>query len=396
MKYDFDAPVNNKNKNLLKWQDPLVQVGVEDALPLWVADMDFETAPKIKEALLKRAQHGVYGYSIRSEGYCRSIIDWNIKRNGWKIEQNWITYSAGVVNALATLIRTFSRPEEGILIQPPVYHPFSQIIRRLKRKIVSSPLRIVNGQYIPDIKDFEYKIRQNQVRLFILCNPHNPVGRVFTKDELTAMGEICLKYRVLVVSDEIHSDLVYKDYQHIPFPLISEDFAQNSIVCTAPSKTFNLAGLSTANLVIPNQELKRSYDNACKDIGLEAYNIFGAVACEAGYTYGEEWLEQLLVYLEDNKNFALDYIRKRIPVLKAFDAQGTYFLWIDCRGLNLDKDALEYFLLQKARLWLSQGYLFGEEGEGFVRVNIACSRATLTEALNRLEKAVKSTAPLRR
>jgi cystathionine beta-lyase len=390
MKYDFDKFVSRENTHSVKWNYIKESVGVEDALPMWVADMDFETVPEIKDAIIVRAQHNIYGYTARSDEYYQTIIDWNEKRHGWKVEKSWITHSAGVVNALFNIIRSFTSSEDGVIIQSPVYHPFYRAIKSCDCKIILNPLKIVDGRYVPDIEDLENKLKSNRVKLLILCNPHNPVGRVFAKEELTAIGELCLKYKVLVVSDEIHSDLVFKQHKHIPFASISKDFEQNSIICTAPSKTFNLAGLATSNIIIPNEELKKKYDIACEKLSLKSYNIFGAVACEAAYRYGEEWLDELLEYICGNKNYALNFIKTKIPKLKANDIEGTYFLWVDCRGLGLSKEELEHFMLHEAKLWLNQGYIFGSEGEGFVRINIACQRSTVEEAMKRLEKAVNS------
>lgn len=390
MKYEFDAFVSRENTCSVKWNYTKESVGVEDALPLWVADMDFETVPEVKEAILARAQHGIYGYTARSESYYQTLIDWNQKRHGWKIEKKWITHSAGVVNGLFNAIRALAQPGDGIVIQSPVYHPFYSAIQKCGCKVILNPLKYVDHHYTPDIEDLEKKLKENNVRLLILCNPHNPVGRVFTREELTAIGELCLQYNVVVISDEIHSDLVFKPYRHIPFASISKDFEQNTVVCTAPSKTFNLAGLETSNIIIPNEELRRKYDTLCENMAVKGFNIFGAVACEAAYKYGAEWLAGLLEYLEGNKKFAIGFIKERIPKLKFNDPEGTYFLWLDCRELGFSKAELERFMLQKAKLWFNQGHIFGTEGVGFVRMNIACQRKTVEEAMRRLENAVAS------
>lgn len=390
MKYDFDAFVSRENTCSVKWNYTKESVGVEDALPLWVADMDFETVPEVKEAILARAQHGIYGYTARSEGYYQALVDWIQKRHGWKIEKKWITHSAGVVNGLFNAIRALAQPGDGIVIQSPVYHPFYNAIRKCGCKVILNPLKYVDHHYTPDIEDLKKKLKENNVKLLILCNPHNPVGRVFTREELTAVGELCLRHNVVVISDEIHSDLVFKPYRHIPFASISRDFEQNTVICTAPSKTFNLAGLETSNIIIPNEELRRKYDTLCENMAVKGFNIFGAVACEAAYKYGAEWLDGLMEYLEGNKKFAIDFIKERIPKLKVNDPEGTYFLWLDCRELGFSKVELERFMLQKAKLWFNQGHIFGTEGEGFVRMNIACQRKTVEEAMRRLENAVAS------
>jgi cystathionine beta-lyase len=276
------------------------------------------------------------------------------------------------------------------MIQPPVYHPFYHAIKTCGCQAVLNPLRIVNDRYEVDLEDFEKKLKEEKVKIFVLCNPHNPTGRVFTLDELTAMGELCVKHGVVVISDEIHGDLVYRGHRHIPFASISDDFANNSITCTAPSKTFNLAGLYTSNIIIPNESLLKKYQDSCEKADINSFNIFGAIACEAGYRYGEEWVEQLMDYIDSNKTFVLDYIRERIPQLKAYEPEGTYLLWIDCNGLGMDKKELERFMLEKARLWVNQGHIFGSGGEGFVRINLACQRSTVVEAMTRLDAAINN------
>ncbi|MDF2927417.1 MAG: class aminotransferase [Paenibacillaceae bacterium] len=388
--YDFDKPVSRDNTHSAKWNYIQQSVGVADALPMWVADMDFETVPEVTRSIAERAQHGIYGYTARSQGYYDAIIEWNRKRHGWRVEKSWITHSPGVVNALYTSIRALTQPGDGVLIQPPVYHPFYKAISKNGCKTVLSPLKLEDNRYVPDLENFEARLKEGGVKLFILCNPHNPVGRVFTAAELTAMGELCLRYGVTVISDEIHSDLVFKRHRHVPFASLSEEHAQNVIVCTAPSKTFNLAGLATSNIIIPNEGLRQRYDQACEQLALKSFNIFGAAACEAAYKHGEEWLDQLLDYLDINREYALGFLASRLPELRACNPEGTYFLWLDCRSLQLDNAELEQFMLRQARLWFNQGHIFGEEGSGFVRINLGCPRSVVVEALNRLEQAVRS------
>lgn len=385
--YDFDKPVNREGTFSAKWNYIKESVGVEDALPMWVADMDFETVPEVTEAIQTRALHGIYGYTARSPGYYEAVMDWHAKRHGWQTEQSWITHSAGVVNALFTAVRALTKPGDGVLIQPPVYHPFYRAISRNGCSAVLNPLTVREGKYAPDLEDMERKLAGGRVRLFILCNPHNPVGRVFTEDELRAMGELCLQYNVTVISDEIHCDLVFQPYRHIPFASLSPEFARNAIVCTAPSKTFNLAGLATSNIIIPNEELRSRFNQAGEDAALKSFNIFGAVACEAAYRHGGDWLDQLLAYLDGNRRYALEFIGERLPGLAAYNPEGTYFLWLDCRSLGLGNAELEQFMLREARLWFNQGHIFGAEGSGFVRINLATRRAVVEEALHRLELA---------
>ncbi len=387
MKFDFDTKVSRENTYSVKWDTEKMQGGKE-ILPMWIADMDFETVPQIKEAIANRAKHGIYGYTQRGKGYYEAIIDWNRKRHNWQLEGEWITHSLGVVNALFTAIRAFTSVGDGVLVQPPVYHPFYRAIKYTDRQLYLNPLKLTEKGYEIDFVDFEDKLRSGRVKLFMLCNPHNPVGRVFTKEELTLMGDLCLKYKVLVVSDEIHSDLIYRPHSHTPLAAISKGFQENSITCTAPSKTFNLAGLATSNIIIPNPELRQRYNWANDVADINPYNIFGAIACEAAYRHGEEWLEALLQYLSENKDYAVDFIEKNIPEISVVRPEGTYFLWLDFSRLGLSKEALERFLLDQAGLWLNQGHIFGSEGEGFARMNFACPKSILEEALHRLKAAI--------
>ncbi|MDP4178551.1 MAG: MalY/PatB family protein [Bacillota bacterium] len=390
MKYDFDKVIPRKNTNSIKWDYSEKFFGVDDILPMWIADMDFETVPEIKDAIIERAQHNIYGYSNYSDEYYQTVIDWNKKRHDWTIDKDWICHSTGVVNAMFNSVRALTKKDDGIIIQTPVYQPFYRVISAYGCKAVFNPLKVVNNRYVPDIKDLENKLQNNNVKLLLLCNPHNPVGRVFTKEELLNIGELCLKYKVTVISDEIHSDIVFKEYKHIPFASLSKDFEQNSIICTSPSKTFNLAGIADSNIIIPNRELRNRYNRTCKSVALKSYNIFGAIAAQAAYAYGEEWLSELLDYIEENKNYVSNFLKNKLPMLKLTETEGTYFLWIDCREMGFNKEMLERFMIYTAKLWFNQGYVFGVEGEGFIRINIACSRTIVKEAMNRLEKAVNS------
>jgi len=390
MSYDFDKVVSRDNTQSVKWNYVKQKTGVADALPLWVADMDFETVPEIRTAIIERAKHLLYGYTARSDSYYQAITDWFSSRHSWTIDRSWITHSTGVVNALYTVVRAYVKEGDGVLIQPPVYHPFYQAIKRAGAKVIKNPLHVVKGRYELDLDDFETKLKVDKPKLFILCNPHNPVGRVFSTEELSALGKLCLKYGVIVVSDEIHGDIICKGQRHVPFASISADFAKHSIICTAPSKTFNLAGLSTSNIIIPDQDLRAKFDAAADQVAIKSFNIFGAVACEAAYRYGAAWLDELLVYLEANIVHTREFIEENLPQLQAFKTEGTYFVWLDCRALGLGNVDLERFLLEKARLWLNQGHIFGPEGDGFVRINVACPRVILDEALERFKKAVQA------
>lgn len=387
--YDFENQLDRKNSDSVKWSLILENTGADDVLPLWVADMDFETAPEIKEKLLKRAEHGIYGYTFRTEGYYQAVIQWLAKRQGFRVEKEWITHSNGVVNAIYNIIYSFTKEGDGVIIQPPVYHPFAKAIEHAGRKTLLNPLIFQNERYEIDFDGLEKILKTGEAKLFLLCNPHNPVGRVFTREELKKLGELNIRYGVIIISDEIHSDFIYKDYNFVPFASISTELEQNSIICTSPSKTFNLAGLSTSNIIIPNKTLRSCYDSYCELRGLKSFNIFGAIAAESAYRYGEAWLTELLVYLEENKDFSIGYIKTYLPEVKVIIPEGTYFFWVDLRTLKLNIKQLEEFLIKEAKLWVNQGYIFGKEGEGFVRINLACQRSTLNEALDRLHNAIR-------
>lgn len=389
MKYDFDTIIDRRNTNCVK-HDFMEEHGKpKDVIPLWVADMDFQTVPAIIERLKRTVEHGIFGYSHAKEGYFKAIEGWYGSRFGWKLQEHWLVKTPGVVNAIATSIRAFTKENEAVLIQQPVYHPFSSTVLANHRRLVNSPLVLRDGRYEIDFEDFETKIREENVKLFILCSPHNPVGRVWTKEELTRIGEICLRHQVLVVSDEIHSDFVYPGHVHTVFASINEAFAQNCITCTAPSKTFNLAGLQASNIIIPNEGLRKRFTEAMRKAGIGELNIMALAACQAAYEEGEEWLEQLKSYLHGNVSFVGRFLKERLPQIRLIEPEGTYLIWLDFRGLGLNNGDLEDFIVNKAGLWLSAGDMFGREGEGFERMNIACPRAILEQAFNRLEGAVR-------
>lgn len=402
MKYDFDREINRKDTQSAKWgviQDPdnparwLATddyLGENRVLPLWVADMDFPAPQPVVDALVRRAQHGIYGYTIRTEGYDRAVVDWMKRRHGWALEPEWIVSTPGVVPAINFLVRTFTLPGQKVLIQRPVYYPFFKAIENNGGQIVSSSLILNNGRYEMDLNDFEEKAADPATTLYILCNPHNPVGRVWTDAELSRIGEICLKHRVLVVADEIHADLIYQGITFTPFAAINAEMALNTVVCTAPSKTFNLAGLHTSNIIIPNPELKRRFQQTLNSCGMGKWaNPFGLLACEIAYREGESWLEQVMAYIEDNLDYLQEYIQSNIPGIRLIRPEGTYLVWLDCRELGLDKWALKRLMLEKARIFPDEGFIFGPEGEGFERINIACPRLILKDALGRIRRAVK-------
>lgn len=389
MKYNFDQEICRIGTDCEKWDNLENLFGKKDLIPMWVADMDFQSPQPVIEALKQRAEHGVYGYALRSDSYMESIAGWLKRRHRWSVEKEWITHSPGVIPALSLAIQSFTEPGDKIIIQPPVYHHFARVIEASGRKIVNNPLMLENGHYSMDFEDLEAKIDAT-VKMLILCSPHNPIGRVWSKEELTRLGQLCMKHNILVVADEIHCDFVYKPYTHIPFASISEEFANHSLTCLAPSKTFNLMGVQTSSIIIPNQQLHNKYDRELNTFSIGSPNIFGAVALEAAYCHGEGWLDQLLDYLQGNLEYTMSYFSKNIPEINIIQPEGTYLVWLDCRELCFSVKELDEFILRRARVAMNEGHIFGIEGEGFMRLNIACPRSMLKNALNGIEKAVAS------
>ncbi len=384
MKYDFDKVVDRKDTRSVKWD-----LKQKDIIPMWVADMDFEVPDEVVQAIKKRAEHKIYGYTSPDKEYYDSIINWFKRRHDFSIKKEWINYCPGVVPAINMLIRAFTKPGDKVILQVPVYHPFFTAVKNNGCEVVENPLKLTEDRYEIDFEDLEGKIEDNKVKVLVLCNPHNPVGRVWTKEELVRLGELCIKNNVIVISDEIHCDLVYKEYKHISFASINDDFAQISAVCTAPSKTFNLAGLQTSSIIIANTELRKKFFDVLEDNGIWAPNIFGIEALEAAYNYGEQWLDEVIEYLKGNLDFLTQYISKNIPKLKIIKPEGTYLVWVDCRELGMDSKELHNYFLNKAGVWFDEGYIFGRGGDGYERINIACSRKLLEEALKRMEAAVR-------
>jgi cystathionine beta-lyase len=400
MSYDFDKEVNRQgtnsvkweflqgSKDLLHWEHTQQSFGEYRILPLWVADMDFTSPQPVVEALTARAQHGIYGYSAPSQEFFQSVVRWMHRRHQWEIAPEWICVTPGVVPALNMLVQAFVPPGDKVLIQPPVYYPFYGAVENNQAELALNPLVYENRRYRMGLEDLEAKCRDPKVRMAILCSPHNPVGRVWAREELVKFGEICMDNDVLVVSDEIHGDLIYKDHIFTPFARVKEAFIQNSVICTSPSKTFNLAGLQVSCIVIPNEKLRSSFVKIIQRNGLFGISTFGGVAVQAAYDHGEAWLEQLLKYLEANLNYLEQYIAEHIPQITVVRPEGTFLVWLDCRRLQLGKLQLRQFMLEEAKVYLDEGYIFGPEGEGFERINIACPRGILVEALDRIRQAV--------
>ncbi|MCH5266847.1 MAG: pyridoxal phosphate-dependent aminotransferase [Lachnospiraceae bacterium] len=390
MKYDFDRVVNRVGTNCLKYDFAVERGKAQDVLPLWVADMDFPTAEPILERLHEAVSHGIFGYSEPKQSYFDAVSAWYKKYFHWELKRNWLVKTPGVVYALAVAVQTFTEPGDSVMIQQPVYYPFSEVIEDNKRKLVSNDLQLVNGHYEIDFVDFEKKIVENHVKLFLFCSPHNPVGRVWTKEELQRIGDICVKHDVLVVSDEIHADFTFPGYEHTVFATMSEEIAERTITCTAPSKTFNLAGMQVSNNWISNGTLRRKFRHGVAATGYSQLNSLGLVACEAAYKTGEEWLTQLKQYLVENLQFLQEYLERELPEIKLIPPEGTYLIWLDCRGLGLTPVELDDLVENKAKLWLDSGKIFGKVGEGFQRINIACPRATLEKAMEQWKNAIRN------
>ena len=389
MKFNFDKIIDRTNNFSAKWSEMNKNFGTNNLLPMWVADMDFLTAPCVMEALKDRLEQGIFGYTTRPSSYNESIVNWLDNRFSWKINQEWLMFSPAVITSISLLIQNLTQKNDKIMIQEPVYSPFHSIVESNERSLVISPLvKLDDGSYVMDYEDIEAKIKD--VKVFILCNPHNPVGRVWTREELTRLGEICLNHNVLVISDEIHSDIILKNHKHTPFASISKEFRENTITCMAPTKTFNLAGLQSSFLVISNPYYYEVMDKAFSILDIKRNNAFSLVATEAAYNYGEDWLYELIKYIEDNVDFAIDYIKNHMPQLKVKKPEGTYLLWVDFSNLNVDKKDLKNALINKGRIALSDGSSFGIGGDGYYRINLACPRSMVLEGLKRIEFAINS------
>jgi cysteine-S-conjugate beta-lyase len=387
MRYDFDAPLDRRDTHSLKWDYCQRTYGLDDVIPMWVADMDFPAPQPVVDALRARAAHPAYGYASTPSGFWDAAVVWLRDRHGWDAHHSWLARSPGVVPALSLCVTAFTQPGDKVVVQPPVYYPFFTAVENNGRRLVRNPLVLEDGRFRMDLDDLERRI-DPRTRLLILCSPHNPVGRVWTREELEQLGAICDRHDLLVVSDEIHMDLVYSGHRHVPLASISPALASRTVTCVAPSKTFNIAGLTTSLVVASNRSLLARYNAALTASGLGIGSLFGTVALEAAYTDGAEWLDQLLVYLERNVDFAERFVRERIPSLRFIRPEGTYLALIDCRDLGLAQAPLDEFFLRTARVFFDSGPMFGEECTGFERINLGCRRGLLQEALERIERAV--------
>lgn len=395
MKYDFDRVMVARSSDSLKWGKVECMFGGKNVLPMWIADMDFPVASPITEALKTRIEYEIYGYTFPSLSLIEAVVDRMQRNYDWKIKPEWVVFTPGVTPALHAAVKAFACPGDDVIVQEPVYYPFFPAIRNNGCHIANNQLRLINGRYEIDFDELEGKFNPkagmmpsaSRARMMILCSPHNPVGRVWTREELIRMGEIILRNNAVMVSDEIHCELLFKGSKHIPFASISREFEQSSVICMAPSKTFNLAGFHASSIIIPNDELRSKFAEASDGI-MSSVNILGLTAMEAAYRNGDEWLEQLLSYIQGNLEFLMQYLKEKIPKIRAIKPEGTYLVWLDCRELGLNSMNLRAFMREKARVGVDDGFLFGSSGDGFQRINIACPRSILEEALKRIEKAV--------
>ena len=385
MKYNFDHVIDRRNTCSIKY-NPLSRGKPDDVLPMWVADMDFSSPSCVIDALVSRARHGIFGYSEPDAAYFSAVQGWFKERFDWNTEREWLIITPGVVNAFFVAVRALTKPGDSVVVQHPVYYPFNSAVLQAGRQLIINELVYSEGRYGIDFEDFENQIKQ--AKLFILCNPHNPVGRVWTRDELVRMGEICLRYGVAVISDEIHQDFIFPGYRHLVFAGLDERFADITVTCTSPSKTFNLAGLLHANIFISNETLRAGFKREYAAFGLGQPSIMGLTACKAAYSDGAQWVDELIGYLAGNMSLIKEFLQAHIPKVKLVKPEATYLAWLDFSELNIPDKELDEMLIQKARLWLNDGQMFGKGGSGFQRLNAACPRLVLHNGLERLRKIV--------
>ncbi|MEY8414862.1 MalY/PatB family protein [Tissierella praeacuta] len=381
-KYNFDEIIDRKLSNSIKWWES------KGILPMWIADMDFKVADEILDAMKKTIDHGIIGYDDKPDSFYESIINWVKDRYNWEIKKEWLVFTPGVVPGLGISIKSFSKEGDKVIIQPPVYPPFYRVIENNNRRVVENSLIYKDNKYIMNIDDLEKSIDKD-VKIAMICSPHNPVGRVWKKEELEVFGNLCLKNNIIMISDEIHCDLTFSDYKHIPLASISDEFANNTITFMAPSKTFNIAGLFASVAIIPNEKLRKLYNDTIENMEITHTNGFSIIGFEAAYKYGKNWLSQAIRYIEDNADFAVDYINKNIPEIKTYKPEGTFLMWLDFKSLGKTSEEINELLINKGKVQLNNGATFGTAGEGFFRLNIGCPREVLKEGLDRIKKAIQ-------
>lgn len=389
-KYDFDSVIERRGTISAKWDgmEPLFKTN--DLFPMWIADMDFKAPPEVIEALRERLDHGVFGYTRRFEPYREAIAGWMERRHGWRPNTEWIRHTPGVVPALAVSMLAFTQPGDGILVQPPVYYPFFTAITGRGRRVVENPLIFDGERFRMDFEDLERKLDDSSVKMVFLCSPHNPGGRVWTREELEKFASICASRGIIVVSDEIHCDVLFRGTKHTPLAAVSDEIAKLTITTVAPSKTFNIAGLATAAVIIPSKRLRDNYQSVVDFLHIDGGNVFGTIALEAAYNKGDAWLDELTAYLEKNLEFIDAFLAERLPGIKLVRPDGTYVPLLDCRSLNMSGPDLEKLFVEKGGIALDGGHWFGSGGTGFARINIATPRTLLKEGMERIERAVKS------
>lgn len=385
MRYNFDEIIDRRGTFCEKFDRNKEIFGREDVIPMWIADMEFATPRPVLEAIQRRAEHPVFGYSYRCDSYFNSIINWVERRAGWKVERKWIDFSPGIVSGIVFAIRAFTKEGDKIVIQPPVYHPFARQIKLNNRVVVNNPLALRNDRFEIDFEDLDLKLKG--AKMFLMSNPHNPSGRVYTREELMRIGELCVKHDVLIVSDEIHSDLIYKPFKHTHIASISDAFAQRTITYIAPSKTFNIAGFSTSVVITPNDSIRRQLQHEFDKLHADQGNIFGTVALEAAYNHGDEWLDQLNEYIAGNIDYVLGFLRDKMPSVKCIRPEGTYLMWLDFGEWPMSHEEIYEFLIQEAALGLNEGSMFGEQGRGWMRMNVGTQRAIVVQAMKQLYDA---------
>ena len=385
---NFDEIINRRGTDCLKYDFAVRRGMPEDVLPLWVADMDFKTTSYVEDAVIERTKHGIFGYSESGEEYFKAVAGWMRRHHNWEIHPEWLIKTPGVVFALAMAVKAFTEKGDSVLIQQPVYYPFSEVIRDNGRVVISNDLYLgEDNRYHIDLADFEKKIVKYHVKLFLLCSPHNPTGRVFTKEELTAMGDLCLKHGVKVVSDEIHNDFVFQG-EHTVFASVKKEYEEISVICTSPSKTFNLASMLISNIFVPNRELRQRFRHEVDAAGISQLSVLGLVAAKEAYAQGDDWYEQMMSYVGENIRYVKEYVKENLPGVTVIDGEGTYLMWLDFRGTGLDPEELDRRIIYEAKLWLDSGKIFGHTGAGFQRINVAAPRAVLTECLERIRKVL--------
>ena len=390
MKYNFNEKIDRSNNHSAKWEEMGNKFVSNDLWPMWIADMDLKTAPVIIDAMREKLEQGIFGYVYRPASYYQSAADWIERRFDYKIDPKTLINSPGVVPTLSILVRLMTKADEKVLIQSPVYYPFSAVVRENERELVVNELvKDETGYYTIDFEDFEKKVSDEKVTLFIMCSPHNPVGRVWKREELQKMSELCLKYNVRVIADEIWRDIVMPGYKHIPVASLSKEVEHNTITCFSPTKTFNIAGLQASFATLPREEEWKMLDEELGRLDVKRNSPFSLVGFEAAYTKGEEWLEELLIHLDGNMDYVVNFVKERIPEVKVRKSEGTYLMWLDFSGLGMTKEELSMFMQKEAKIALDDGFWFGENGAGFERMNIACPRYMVEEGMNRIENAIK-------